>query len=329
MSNSRRFAITLADSQGRMTVPIERAHAMSIMLAAITDKLELVTSAAASVEVNVTYVDISNAAGLTSDVAKKKDTAISAAATTGILASSAAGTLRNVKQIIIRNKDALLSNDVTLRLSQDATISELHRQMLAPGETLIYIEGVGFTTPKPNLGDAKSRSVPVNAEDTTIYRKTGKGTQEVVDHAFGLEKHVRRLLILIDGNRDVAELSVYVRPGELKSTLTRLVAEGFIEMVSAGERSPGRVPHAPAANDPVVFAGIKIRAMADIHDRLGSVSNLLVAEINSCSTPLELREKLRNLENALVHLLGPAEGVALARRVGSELTRLIPQTPAE
>jgi len=303
---------------------------MSIMLSAITDKLELVTSAAASVEVNVSYVDISNAASPASDVAKKKDTAISSAATTGILGPSAAGALRNVKQIIIRNRDALLSSEVTLRLSHNAATSELHRQMLAPGETLVYVEGMGFTTPKPNPGgeDAGARSVPVNAEDTTIYRKTGKGAQEVADRAFGLDKQVRRLLILIDGNRDIAELSVYVRPGELKSTLTRLVAEGFIEMVSAGERSPDRVPQAPAANDPVVFAGIKIRAMAEIHDRLGPVSNLLITEINSCSSPLELREKLRNLENALVHLMG-AEGVTLARRIGGELTQLIPQTPAE
>ena len=202
-----------------MTVLIEKAHAMSIMLAAITDKLELVTSAAASVDVNVTYVDISNAAGPASDVAKKKDTAISTAATTGILAPSAAGTLRNVRQIVIRNNDALLSNDVTLRLSQNATVSELRRQTLAPGETLVYIEGLGFTTPKLNLSD--DRAI---ATDTTTYRKTDKGTQEIADRASGLEKHVRRLLIMIDGARDVAELSVYVRPGELKSTLTRLVA---------------------------------------------------------------------------------------------------------
>jgi len=307
-----------------MTVLIEKAHAMSIMLAAITDKLELVTSAAASVDVNVTYVDIGNATGPTSDVAKKKDTAISTAATTGILAPSAAGTQRNVKQIIIRNTDALLSNDVTLRLSRNATVSELHKQTLAPGETLVYIEGAGFTNPKLNLSD--DRAI---AEDTTTYRKTAKGAQEVADRAFGLENHVRRLLIMIDGNRDVAELSVYVRPGELKSALTRLVAEGLIETAGAGDRIPGRVTYAPAANDPVVFAGIKTKAMADIRDRLGPVSNLLVTEINSCSSPLELRAKLRNLESALVHLLGPAEGVALARRIGSELTRLIPQTSAE
>jgi hypothetical protein len=297
---------------------------MSIILAAIADELELVTSAASSVDVNVTYVDISDATGLTSNVAKKKDTAISTAATTGILAASAAGTPRNVKQIIIRNNDALLSNDVTLRLSQNSAISELHKQTLAPGETLVYIEGVGFTTPKLNLSDDLAI-----AEDTTTYRKTDKGAQEIADRAFGLENHVRRLLIMIDGNRHVAELSVYVRPGELKSTLTRLVAEGLIEIAGAGDRIPGRVTYAPAANDPVIFAGIKARAIADIRGRLGAVSNLLVAEINGCSSPLELREKLRSLENALVYLLGPAEGVALARRIGGELTRLIPQTPAQ
>jgi hypothetical protein len=297
---------------------------MSIILAAIADELELVTSAASSVDVNVTYVDISDATGLTSNVAKKKDTAISTAATTGILAASAAGTPRNVKQIIIRNNDALLSNDVTLRLSQNSAISELHKQTLAPGETLVFIEGVGFTTPKLNLSDDLAI-----AEDTTTYRKTGKGAQEIADRAFGLENHVRRLLIMIDGARHVAELSVYVRPGELKSTLTRLVAEGLIEIAGAGDRIPGRVTYAPAANDPVIFAGIKARAIADIRGRLGAVSNLLVAEINGCASPLELREKLRSLENALVYLLGPAEGVALARRIGSELTRLIPQTPAQ
>jgi len=296
---------------------------MSVILAAITDELQLVTGAASSIDVNVTYVDVSDATGMTSDVAKKKDTAISTAATTAILASSAAGTPRNVKQIIIRNKDALLSNDVTLRLSRNAAISELHKQTLAPGETLAYIEGVGFTTPNLHLSDDLAI-----AEDTTTYRKTDKGTKEVADRASGLENHVRRLLIMIDGNRDVAELSVYLRPGELKSTLTRLLAQGLIEIVSAGDRISGRATYAPAANDPVVFAGIKARAMADIRGRLGPAANLLVTEINGCASPLELREKLRNLESALVRLLGPAEGVALARRIGGELTRLIPKTPA-
>jgi len=38
---------------------------MSVILAAITDELQLVTSAASSVDVNVTYVDMSDATGMT------------------------------------------------------------------------------------------------------------------------------------------------------------------------------------------------------------------------------------------------------------------------
>jgi hypothetical protein len=164
-------------------------------------------------------------------------------------------------------------------------------------------------------------------EDPAIYRKTDKGKQEVAGHAFGLESHVRRLLIMIDGQRDAVELSVYVRAGELESTLARLVAEGFVETV--GDWDAGRIAQAPAANDPVVFAGIKIRAMTEIRarirGRLSPMSELLVAEINNCSTPLALREKLRKLENTLVQLMGDEEGVALARRIGNELTRLVPK----
>jgi hypothetical protein len=165
----------------------------------------------------------------------------------------------------------------------------------------------------------------VAAHEDTIYQKTDKGKREIAERAFGLEGHARRLLVMIDGQRDTVELSVYVRAGELESTLALLVAEGFVE--GAGEAAG--IARAPAANDPVVFAGIKIRAMTEIRTKLGPTGERLVSELNNCSSPLALRAKLRSLENLLVHLLGPVEGVSFARRVGAELTQLIPQTPAE
>lgn len=162
-------------------------------------------------------------------------------------------------------------------------------------------------------------------EDATIYRKTDKGKQEVAGNAFGLEKHVRRLLILVDGQRDAAELSVYVRAGEFENTLDLLIAEGFIEEGGADDPDSDHTAKAPLANDPVVFAAIKIKAMTDIRSRLGGAAHLLVNEVNQCSTPLELRERLRKIENALIQVMGKSEGVALARRIGSELTKLIPK----
>ena len=162
-------------------------------------------------------------------------------------------------------------------------------------------------------------------EDSTVYRKTDKGKKEVAGNEFGLEKHVRRLLILVDGQRDAAELSVYIRAGEFESTLDLLVAEGFVEEGGARDPDSDYTAKAPLANDPVVFAAIKIKAMTDIRSRLGGAAHLLVNEINQCSTPIELRERLRRIESALVQLMGKSEGVALARSIGSELTKLIPK----
>lgn len=162
-------------------------------------------------------------------------------------------------------------------------------------------------------------------EEATIFRKTAKGVHEVAARAHGLAKHLRRLLIMVDGSRDVAELSAFARAGEVEATISQLEAEGYIEVAGADDRKTGRVAFAPAANDPAVFAVIKRNAMVEIRKRLGPVSGLLVNEIDGCPGPLELRQKLRNIENALIHVLGPVEGAELARRIGSELTRLVPQ----
>jgi hypothetical protein len=165
-------------------------------------------------------------------------------------------------------------------------------------------------------------------DTSAIYRKTDKGKQEIADKTLGLEAHARRLLIMVDGQRNSAELSVYVRAGDFEPTLERLLAEGYIEEVAAGETDPGRVARVPAANDPVVFAGIKIQAMTEIRvrmpGRLAPLAEVMVEEINACQSPLEMREKLRTLEESLARLLGPEEGVALARRIGAELVRLEP-----
>ena len=164
--------------------------------------------------------------------------------------------------------------------------------------------------------------------EDAIYRKTEKGKREVADRALRLESHARRLLIMIDGQRDLAELSVYVRAGEFESTLERLRAEGFVERADEADLDPDRIARAPAANDPVVFAGIKIRAMSEIRGRmrgrLASLGEMLVEEINACPDPLAMREKLRTIEESLARLLGAEEAVALARSIGAELTRLVP-----
>src|SRR5262245_48345753 len=119
-----------------------------IFLAATTDKLQLTTSAAATIDVNCNYID-ANSSTLAASGGGKQNTAISTATTTDILAAPASSTLRTLKQMTARNKHASLACDVTVLFDQNATDFELHKVTLNAGETLEYIEGVGCFTLSP------------------------------------------------------------------------------------------------------------------------------------------------------------------------------------
>lgn len=162
-------------------------------------------------------------------------------------------------------------------------------------------------------------------EDITVYRKTEKGIAELDKRAYGLSLKLRRALILIDGNKDIAELSVVMRPGEAEETTEQLALEGFIEPTPAYELDPARIAYVPAARDPAMFAETKARAINEINFRIGPVATTLINEINVCNTAIELRLKLRDIENVLINFLGQAPGEELARAIGSELTRLVPR----
>lgn len=124
-----------------------------ILLINTTDKIDLVTDAAVTVDVHVSAMDhtlsTDNVEGL------KKNTAISTAATTDILAAPSSGVTRNMKTLNVRNRHATSSVGVTIRYNQNGTIFELHSVILKAGEVLEYIEGVGFfvvtSTPKLDI----------------------------------------------------------------------------------------------------------------------------------------------------------------------------------
>lgn len=122
-----------------------------IYLALTTDKISLITSAAITLDVNVNYIDAATATLVVSG-SGKQNTAIATATTTDILAAPGASTTRTLKQMTARNKHATLAGDVTIQFNANATLYELHKVTLLAGETLEYIEGVGFFTLKPAAG---------------------------------------------------------------------------------------------------------------------------------------------------------------------------------
>lgn len=131
-------------------------------LVATTDKLQITTSAAVTVDAHASYLDY--VTGETTTAPGRQNTAITTATTTDIVASPAASTTRNVKTLHIRNKHASASVVVTVIYDQNGTDFELYKATLLAGEAIEYVEGVGFF---PMLSDvALVRTVALSGDQS-------------------------------------------------------------------------------------------------------------------------------------------------------------------
>jgi hypothetical protein len=105
-----------------------------------TDKIQMVTGSAGSVDYHVSYID-NNAGTITGNNSYGN---VTTAATTDISPAPAASVLRNAKTINIRNKHASNSNLITINFVDGTLTIELFKVTLAAGESLTYTEGIGW-----------------------------------------------------------------------------------------------------------------------------------------------------------------------------------------
>lgn len=110
-----------------------------ILLTTTSDKIQVVTTTTANVDVHASWVDLSG----TTVTPGKTNTRITTATTTDVVAAPAASTTRNVKTIHVSNNHASASNTVSLQLNDGAALV-LESVTLAAGERMGYVEGVGM-----------------------------------------------------------------------------------------------------------------------------------------------------------------------------------------
>lgn len=113
-----------------------------LLLLATTDKIQLVTSAAATVDVVASIQDKTTSSGAIGSASQR--TAVTTATTTDIVAAPSSGIERNIVEITVRNKHASTATDVTVMLDANGTDYELCKFTLNAGDTLEYIEGIGW-----------------------------------------------------------------------------------------------------------------------------------------------------------------------------------------
>jgi hypothetical protein len=118
-----------------------------------TDLLEIITSASCDLDVVASYTDRDS--GGTTFTPGITPTNITTATTTTIVAAPAASSVRRVQGVFIRNAHATTAVDVTVEVNRSAgTLRELVKTTLLAGETLEFVEGLGFFSFSPALTGA-------------------------------------------------------------------------------------------------------------------------------------------------------------------------------
>jgi hypothetical protein len=182
-----------------------------LLLTSTSDLIQVVTGqAVTAIDVHASWVDYASG---TVTPGRTNTPSITTATTTTIVGSPAASTQRNAKTINIRNRDGSLSCDVTVKHTDGTNNLELLKVALGAGETLEYIEGVGWF--KPTFAGATYKNAflttPTSISAAT-YADVGEatlsleaGTWEVHGQIFGSAVNLAFLMncAITDGSNNV------------------------------------------------------------------------------------------------------------------------------
>jgi hypothetical protein len=165
------------------------------------------------------------------------------------------------------------------------------------------------------LGDSAARRPrPASARPATtpldprlVFARTPAGSAEIVERRHALSPAARRILILVDGRRSLAELPALTRPGELPTVVADLQAAGLIALSGILDALPaGYLP----ATDPRLEA-LKARLRGAFERELGAAGTVLEARVQDCVNMLVMRRVLREV----IDLVRDRAGEPAAQRV--------------
>jgi hypothetical protein len=112
-------------------------------LASTSDLIRVVTESAGGIEVHATWVDLLTTTGVVTP-GRTNTADITTATTTTVVGSPAASTVRNVKQIWVRNSHATVSNIIAITHTDGSTEQTIWKGTLAPNELVGYVDGAGW-----------------------------------------------------------------------------------------------------------------------------------------------------------------------------------------
>ncbi len=133
--------------------------------------------------------------------------------------------------------------------------------------------------------------VSTHPDPRLVFAKTEAGTQAIRNRSQRVSIAARRLLMLFDGRRSLAQLPGIVPPDEMPTLLQELEAHGMITLAGllADDDAVSRV------HPEIRMAQIK-RSLAGVFEReLGEEASVLEARVQDCVNLVVLRNVLREV----------------------------------
>lgn len=154
-----------------------------------------------------------------------------------------------------------------------------------------------------------------------VFRKTAKGIEEIDKRTHRLGIKLRMALVLVNGERDAAEIIVDVRDNG-ETLLAELLAGGFIEPAS-GVPTAGTVTAAASASPPSAATGVldlktaQRTAVKAVEELLGPEGESLALKIERCKNAVELQATLEKTRD----LIRMSRGEARAQKFWESVTK--------
>jgi hypothetical protein len=182
-----------------------------------------------------------------------------------------------------------------------------------------------------------AKALPVMPEIpfSTVFYVTHEGLAEIRSGMSSLPSQARRALLMIDGFRNAADLSLRLRGGEAEKILHGLEDRKFIARIAgvgndadndngiADDTSPAKQLSAER------LEAIKLKITNDLRKRLGKPADAVLgdvlATIDNCESAIELRGALRKAGDVLIVELGEEGVIRHLRAVGKNVIELIVQ----
>lgn len=126
-----------------------------------------------------------------------------------------------------------------------------------------------------------------------VYVKTPAGAAEITERRLGLSPAARRILIVIDGQRRLADLMAFARAGELGVLIAELESKGLVALASVADTDGVAEREEQIQREREVLARLRASLAGVFVKELGAGGEVLEARIRDCVSLDVLKRVLR------------------------------------